>query len=116
MRAARRLVGESAVGGSAVRRIHGRLPAATAGHPADQPTADQPTTGLVRLGVPAVLCRDMSDWKRASAIEYLFVLLGAVAMACGAAACRGPQSGTPAVAVTADTWASVDGRPITRDE
>jgi peptidyl-prolyl cis-trans isomerase SurA len=58
----------------------------------------------------------MPHRKRASIIELLFVLPGAFAIACGAAACRSPQSGTPAVAVTADTWASVDGRPITRDE
>src|SRR5215204_2855464 len=58
----------------------------------------------------------MSDWKYASTPKYLFVLPGIIAMACGAAACRSPQSGTPAVAVTADTWASVDGRPITRDD
>ena len=58
----------------------------------------------------------MADWKRASTIKFLFVLLGAAAVACVAAACRSNQAGAPAAAVTADTWASVDGRAITRDD
>ena len=44
------------------------------------------------------------------------MLLGAAAMVPGAAACRSNQSGAPAAAVSPDAWASVDGRPITRDE
>ena len=45
------------------------------------------------------------------------MLLGAAAMACGAAACRSNQSGDACRRPSAaDTWASVDGRPITRDE
>src|SRR5688572_32559280 len=58
----------------------------------------------------------MPHRKRASTLELLFVLLGAAAMVTGAAACRSNQPGSPAAAVSPDTWASVDGRPITRDD
>jgi peptidyl-prolyl cis-trans isomerase SurA len=58
---------------------------------------------------------DMPHRKRASTLGLLFVLI-AGAMVPGAAACRSNQSGTPAVTVSPDTWASVDGRPITRDD
>ena len=57
----------------------------------------------------------MSHWNRASLVKFLILLIGAIAAA-GVAACRSPQSGAPApAAVSPDTWASVDGRPITRD-
>lgn len=57
----------------------------------------------------------MSHWNRASILKFLILLIGAIAAA-GVAACRSPQSGAPApAAVSPDTWASVDGRPITRD-
>ena len=71
-------------------------------------------SGLV-LRLFRLLCRDMSHWNRASTIKFLFLLLGAIAAAGVAAACRSTQSGTPApAAVSPDTWASVDSRPITR--
>ena len=59
---------------------------------------------------------DMADWKRGSTFKFLFVLLGAVAVAFVAAGCRSNQAGAPAAAVSADTWAVVDGRPITKDD
>ena len=43
------------------------------------------------------------------------IVLSAVVAACVSAACRSTPAG-PAPAVTADTWAVVDGRQITRDE
>lgn len=58
----------------------------------------------------------MADWKRGSTFKSLFVLLGAAAVASVAAGCRSNQSGTPAAAVTADTWAVVDGRQIMKDD
>ena len=55
----------------------------------------------------------MPDRNRAFTLTFLVLLLGAFA---AASACRSPQSGTPApAAVSPDTWASVDGRAITRD-
>jgi peptidyl-prolyl cis-trans isomerase SurA len=45
--------------------------------------------------------------------RHLFTLLGALA-ACAGAACRSAPA--PTAAVTADTWAVVDGRQILRDE
>src|SRR6185503_14705334 len=45
--------------------------------------------------------------------RHLFVALSAVAVACVAAACRATPA-PPATTVSADTWAVVDGRPITR--
>ena len=45
----------------------------------------------------------------------LFVALSAVAVACVAAACRSTPA-TPAPTISADTWAVVDGRAITRDD
>jgi peptidyl-prolyl cis-trans isomerase SurA len=58
----------------------------------------------------------MADSKRGSTSRSLFVLLGAVAAVLGAAGCRANQSGTPSAAVTADTWAVVDGRQIMKDD
>jgi peptidyl-prolyl cis-trans isomerase SurA len=58
----------------------------------------------------------MSHWNRAFTSKFLFLLLATLAAVGVASACRSPQSGTPApAAVSPDTWASVDGRPITRD-
>jgi parvulin-like peptidyl-prolyl isomerase len=56
--------------------------------------------------------------RRAFRIEYRrFVLLGALAAACSFAACRSPRdTSTPAAAVSADTWAVVDGKQITRQD
>jgi peptidyl-prolyl cis-trans isomerase SurA len=53
----------------------------------------------------------MPRWNRASKSLCLLLLFGALA------ACRSPQAGAPApAAVSPDTWATVDGRPITKDE
>ena len=49
------------------------------------------------------------------AYRYHFVVLSVLAAACVAAACRSASS-TPTAAVTADTWAVVDGRQIVRDD
>jgi parvulin-like peptidyl-prolyl isomerase len=58
----------------------------------------------------------MSQWNRAFDLKFLFLLFGAFAAAGAASACRSPQSGTPApAAVSPDTWATVDGRPITKE-
>jgi peptidyl-prolyl cis-trans isomerase SurA len=54
----------------------------------------------------------MPDRRNGS--PYLFLVLGAVA-ACLAAACQ-PRPAPPAAPVSADTWAVVDGREITRSE
>jgi peptidyl-prolyl cis-trans isomerase SurA len=43
-----------------------------------------------------------------------FLVVTALALVCSAS-CRSNPTGTPAAAVTADTWAVVDGRQITRD-
>jgi len=44
-------------------------------------------------------------------------LVALVVLVAFAAACRGTGTGSaPAAAVSADTWATVDGRPITRDD
>jgi peptidyl-prolyl cis-trans isomerase SurA len=44
-----------------------------------------------------------------------FAVLSALAAACVAAACRSTPA-TPETTVSTDTWAVVDGRPITRDD
>ena len=44
------------------------------------------------------------------------LLAACIAAACLVAACRSSDSETTAPAVSADTWATVDGREITRDE
>jgi peptidyl-prolyl cis-trans isomerase SurA len=50
-------------------------------------------------------------------LKLLLPLLAAFVAAGAVSACRSPQSGTPApAAVSPDTWASVDGRPITKDQ
>ena len=57
----------------------------------------------------------MFQWNRAFTSKFvcLFVVLTATAVS----ACRGPQSGTPAPApVPPDTWATVDGRSITKGD
>ena len=54
--------------------------------------------------------------NRAFTLKFLYLFLAAFASAGAASACRSPQSGTPApAAVSPDTWAVVDGRPITKD-
>jgi peptidyl-prolyl cis-trans isomerase SurA len=58
----------------------------------------------------------MADWQRGSTFNFLFVMFGAVAVAFVAAGCRSNQAGGPATPVSADTWAVVDGRPITKDD
>jgi peptidyl-prolyl cis-trans isomerase SurA len=59
----------------------------------------------------------MSHWNRAVTLKLLLPLLAAFVAAGAVSACRSPQSGTPApAAVSPDTWASVDGRPITKDQ
>lgn len=47
--------------------------------------------------------------------RQLFVVLTALATACGAAGCRSTPP-APEPAITADTWAVVDGRTIMRDD
>jgi hypothetical protein len=47
--------------------------------------------------------------------SHLIVTLGALAVACGSTACRSTPA-TPAAAVSADTWAVVDGHAITRED
>jgi peptidyl-prolyl cis-trans isomerase SurA len=58
----------------------------------------------------------MSDARRASCRNAFksFTLLSALATAGLVAACR-PTAATPARTITADTWAIVDGKEITRD-
>jgi peptidyl-prolyl cis-trans isomerase SurA len=58
----------------------------------------------------------MAFQKLTSSNEYrqVFVMPIALAAACVAAACRSTPA-TPATTVSADTWAVVDGRAITRD-
>ena len=46
---------------------------------------------------------------------FVFMTLGALAVACVTTACRSTPS-TPAVAVTPDTWAVVDGHTISKDD
>ena len=59
----------------------------------------------------------MSHWNRAFTLKLLFPLLAAVLAAGAVSACRSPRSGTPApAAVSPETWATVDGRPITKDQ
>ena len=62
------------------------------------------------------LTTSMSALTRSSCHKhrYLLVLLGAL-VAASFAACRSTPA-TPAPTVSADTWAVVDGREITRDE
>ena len=59
----------------------------------------------------------MSDTRLASSSNYChsFVLLAALASTCFGAACRRSTPATPAVTVTADTWAVIDGKEITRE-
>jgi peptidyl-prolyl cis-trans isomerase SurA len=58
----------------------------------------------------------MSDANLASCRRYSLVFLTLVALAaCGLAACRS-ASPPPAAAVSADTWAVVDGHNITRED
>ena len=47
--------------------------------------------------------------------RHLFVVLSAAGSACLAAACRATPA-PPAAPISADTWAVVDGRAITRDD
>jgi peptidyl-prolyl cis-trans isomerase SurA len=47
--------------------------------------------------------------------SHVVVALGAVAVACGSTACRSTPA-PPAPAVSADTWAVVDGHAITRED
>ena len=47
--------------------------------------------------------------------SFVFMALGALAVACVATACRSTPS-TPAVTVTPDTWAVVDGHTISKDD
>ena len=65
---------------------------------------------------PAVLCLNMSDLTLASCGQRwrLVVVWSAFAAACVAAACR-PTPAAPEKTVSADTWAVVDGREITRE-
>jgi peptidyl-prolyl cis-trans isomerase SurA len=58
----------------------------------------------------------MSDAKLASFANACgsFMRLSALAAACFTTACRSTAA-TPTTAVSADTWAVVDGKPITRD-
>jgi peptidyl-prolyl cis-trans isomerase SurA len=58
----------------------------------------------------------MSDARRASCRNACksFTLLSALIAACLGTACR-PTAATPARTITADTWAVVDGKEITRD-
>jgi len=60
----------------------------------------------------------MSRPRLASCNEYrrFFLVSSALAAACVAAACRSTPPASPATTVSADTWAVVDGREITRDE
>jgi peptidyl-prolyl cis-trans isomerase SurA len=59
----------------------------------------------------------MSHWNRAFTLKFVCLLLGGWATAGAASACRSPQSGTAApAAVSPDTWATVDGRSITKDD
>ena len=64
-----------------------------------------------------VTCQLMSNPERASGDPYrhLFVVLSALAASCVAPACRATPA-TPETPITADTWAVVDGRAITRDD
>jgi hypothetical protein len=59
----------------------------------------------------------MSRLKQSSSREryHLTVVLSALVTASFGAACRSTPS-APAVTVSADTWAVVDGREIKRDE
>jgi peptidyl-prolyl cis-trans isomerase SurA len=57
---------------------------------------------------PSVSCVSRSRWLRSS-----LALMTIVTMA---AACRSTPGAAPGTAVTADTYAMVNGRPITRDE
>src|SRR5262245_58504798 len=42
--------------------------------------------------------------------------LGPLALACGLMACRATPAAKPAPVISADTWAVVDGRTITRND
>lgn len=66
---------------------------------------------------PLVYAASMSSFNLASGNERLrvLVLLGALAATGPAVACRS-KTATPAAAPSADTWAVVDGRQITRDD
>ena len=59
----------------------------------------------------------MSNPRRACCTQYrhLFVVLTAVAASCVAPACRAKPA-TQETAISADTWAVVDGRAITRND
>jgi len=60
----------------------------------------------------------MPESRRPPAITFVFLLLIAAAAALGAAACRAKPAGTATTSTdtpSADTWAVVDGRQITRD-
>src|SRR5438105_5139017 len=67
-----------------------------------------------RFGVPF---QRMAGCRLVSRTQYrhLFVVLSALAAACVAAACRATPT-PPAKEISADTWAVVDGRAITRDD
>jgi peptidyl-prolyl cis-trans isomerase SurA len=56
----------------------------------------------------------MSGLRLASCYEYRYLAVG-LAAACFAAACRSTPA-TPEPTISADTWAVVDGREVTRDE
>src|SRR5688500_18962850 len=58
----------------------------------------------------------MSESKRPSSFQYLFVLFAVVTAFAAAGACRSTPSTPAATPVSSDTWAVVDGRPITRDD
>ena len=57
----------------------------------------------------------MSDSRRSATLCSSSVGLIVLAAACVTAACR-PTAATPAATVSADTWAVVDGKEITRDD
>jgi hypothetical protein len=58
----------------------------------------------------------MSQWKRAFTLKFFCVLIGSAAVAVASAGCRRTSTAAPVAAVSADTWATVDGHPITRDD
>jgi peptidyl-prolyl cis-trans isomerase SurA len=60
----------------------------------------------------------MADRRPTSFVSrrHIFIALGAVAVACVATACRRSDAPASGAAVSADTWASVDGRQITRND
>src|SRR5690242_13701413 len=59
----------------------------------------------------------MLNWQRSTACRPLALLLAALAATASGACNKGTSSASaPATSVSADTWATVDGHAISRDE